>query len=818
GTLGYTVANGNMETFDQTGQSDELWAEGRAAFYAKGQILGKWLLTMSYDSGKNPSEVDGLFQTIDPQSYYTLYGDGSQQAYDASSARKIYVKLEREQFYALFGDMDTNLTVTELARYSRRLNGVKVEMQTHDFELNGFGAETDKAYVRDELAGDGTSGLYHLSRTGILTNSEIVTIVVRDRFHSERIVSSRPMSRYVDYSIDYDTGALFFREPILSRDDQLNPQVIVVEYELQSANGMNLSLGGRAGLKLLDNKIRVGATVVHQGDGARQAELYGGDVKLQLLPGTRVRAEFAATDNRVDGLSDSIGLAYLAEIAHTSRMFDVRVYARQQQGAFGLGQQAGSEQGTRKEGADGAVRFNEHWLLSGEAYRQDTFSTGAQRLAADARVSWINSAWSAWAGLLEASDALTDGSTHASGQVNLGGKVLLYEDKLSLGLDYYQSAWGNGNVDFPTRLALHADYKLTKNVLVTGAQELTWGSTQTTTDTRLGLRMTPWKGAAITTGLEDKLDENASRVFGNIGLKQTWQVNDAWRIDAGGERSQTVHQSGDYTANPAVSAASGVASVTSTYAGNSVSGTEDFAAGSFGATYQIKNFVWDGRIEGRTSQSEDRLSALSGLVAELGNGWALSGRGQGLGSWFADGSHATVVGLRFGLVFRPPRTRWILLNRLDWIVERRFGTVSDLDSARVMDNFQGNWRPMKDLQLSLGYGIKYARERIEGVLQKGFTDQISVEGRYDLLTWLDLGLRASVLHGWSDTTVSYSVGPSVGVSPATNLWFSLGFNVFGYNDRDFSASNNTAFGPYLRLRLKFDQESVREAAAWLNKQ
>ena len=26
------------------------------------------------------------------------------------------------------------------------------------------------------------------------------------------------------------------------------------------------------------------------------------------------------------------------------------------------------------------------------------------------------------------------------------------------------------------------------------------------------------------------------------------------------------------------------------------------------------------------------------------------------------------------------------------------------------------------------------------------------------------------------------------------------------------------FGPYLRMRLKFDQESVREAAGWLNKQ
>src|SRR5205814_383917 len=105
--------------------------------------------------------------------------------------------------------------------------------------------------------------------------------------------------------------------------------------------------------------------------------------------------------------------------------------------------------------------------------------------------------------------------------------------------------------------------------------------------------------------------------------------------------------------------------------------------------------------------------------------------------------------------------------------------------------------------LSLGYGAKLSRETVLGVLYRAFTDQVSLEGRYDVTEHVDVGLRASVLHGWADSRVAYSVGPSVGVSPATNVWLSLGFNVFGYNDRDLSASNYTATGPYLRLRLKF---------------
>ena len=55
-----------------------------------------------------------LAQVIDPDEFYLIYGDGSEQRYDAPSQSKLYLKLERPQFYALFGDYDTGLTETEL--------------------------------------------------------------------------------------------------------------------------------------------------------------------------------------------------------------------------------------------------------------------------------------------------------------------------------------------------------------------------------------------------------------------------------------------------------------------------------------------------------------------------------------------------------------------------------------------------------------------------------------------------------------------------------------------------------------------------------
>ncbi|MBE0598631.1 MAG: OmpA family protein, partial [Desulfuromonadales bacterium] len=221
GTVGYNTLSGNMESLP-AGTDDELFEDGRLAFFAKGQVLGKWLLTAAYDSDKPSRRDESLFQTIDPDTYYTLYGDASQQGYEAPSSRKLYLKIERDQFYALFGDFDTGLTVTELSRYSRSFTGLKTELDTGRFALSAFASETAQGFVKEEIPGDGTSGLYRLSGKEIVINSEKVTIEARDRFRNDIIVSSRTLTRHIDYDIDYRAGTLFFKEPISSRDAAFN--------------------------------------------------------------------------------------------------------------------------------------------------------------------------------------------------------------------------------------------------------------------------------------------------------------------------------------------------------------------------------------------------------------------------------------------------------------------------------------------------------------------------------------------------------------------------------------------------------------------
>ena len=82
---------------------------------------------------------------------------------------------ERNQFNAMFGDYNTGLSVTDLSRYERHLNGFKSEYRGDNVGYTAFASTTNQAFHRDEIQGNGTSGLYRLSSAPIIANSELVS-------------------------------------------------------------------------------------------------------------------------------------------------------------------------------------------------------------------------------------------------------------------------------------------------------------------------------------------------------------------------------------------------------------------------------------------------------------------------------------------------------------------------------------------------------------------------------------------------------------------------------------------------------------------
>ena len=75
------------------------------------------------------------------------------------------------------------------------------------------------------------------------------------------------MVRFLDYTLDYFTGQLIFRLPVDVSDEEFNPNVIVVDYETAEDVERNITFGGRVQTQVLNDKVQIGSTFVHE-DGS----------------------------------------------------------------------------------------------------------------------------------------------------------------------------------------------------------------------------------------------------------------------------------------------------------------------------------------------------------------------------------------------------------------------------------------------------------------------------------------------------------------------------------------------------------------------
>ncbi|MDZ4185387.1 MAG: hypothetical protein U1D97_10465, partial [Desulfuromonadales bacterium] len=275
------------------------------------------------------------------------------------------------------------------------------------------------------------------------------------------------------------------------------------------------------------------------------------------------------------------------------------------------------------------------------------------------------------------------------------------------------------------------------------------------------------------------------------------QISKRWSVDAGIDRSSTIKESGNIPFNTNVPA---------------VSGNTDFTAISGGASYKEETWSSTGRLEMRTSDAEDKLGLFTGIYGEVRDGLGLGAAAQIFKTNGVADAKTTSGDLRFSLAYRPQETAWIVLNRLDYLFDKQQGGDFAYDNWRLINNFNANWKSNnRKAQLSLQYGAKYVNETIDEDDYSGYTDLTGLEGRYDLTKKWDVGLTGKVLHSWQANQLKYGSGASIGYNLVKNAWISAGYNFVGFTDRDFSAADFTAQGPFVKFRIKFDQNSISDA-------
>jgi uncharacterized repeat protein (TIGR01451 family) len=830
GTAGFNTLDSRIEKLGANG--DHWFTDARLALYAKGRVKGKWLMTMAYDSDKKVDETR-FGGTIDPTAYYTIYADRSERRYDAASVRRLYLKLERPQFYALFGDYDTGISEPQLARYVRSFNGVKAEYRGKQVGATAFAADTPYRHRREEIQGNGLSGPYALAARDILPNSERITIEVRDRIHSERIVDTRVLVRHIDYDIDYVAGTLRFREAILSRSSGLDPQFIIADYEVDGVAQRVVNAGGRVTWANEAKTITVGATAVHDESESAKTNLGGIDVRFTPTATTEVRAEFAVSDQTrtATGTLPASGTntAWLIEAEHHGTKYDLLAYVRQQDSNFGLGQINGSESGTRKFGIDGRVRVSPDLSVSGSAWHEDYLASIAKRDAGQALVEYRTKGIDLRAGVTIANDRLSDGRTANSTIAQFGATKRLLDNKLELDAQTELPIGHQaGSIDFPARHKLGARYVLNDDITIVGAYELANGKNIDARTARVGVDLKPWTGGRILTTLnQQSTNEYGPRSFAAYGLAQSVPIGKAWTVDFTLDGNKTLGGGIDRSRvlNPAEPVASGG------FVGNGGVLTEDFTAVTAGATFRSDNWSWTGRAEARAGEFGNRYGVTTAALRQIGEGRAVGGAFSLYTATQKGGPKTETASLALSWANRPDNSRFSFLEKFEMRSDKVTGAVfgrpgpiggapltidGNAKSQRVINSFSLNWSPTEKQgfdyltrsEISVFWGSRYVFDKFGADDLKGWSNIVGTDLRFDLSQTLDIGVSGTVRQNPGGRSYAWSGGPAVGIAPFKNAYVSIGYNVVGFHDRDFEDSRYTRSGPFVTLRLKFDQNSL----------
>jgi uncharacterized repeat protein (TIGR01451 family) len=335
--VGLAEAKGGYVIREGAAGESGLFAEGRVRLYTKGRIKGKYLIEGGLDI--DSTQIDSwrdlfrgdpsrVFRNLDPDRFYTVYGDSSQTTQAAQSRSRLYVAFRVDRTEILFGNLQTGLTGVEMGRYSRAVTGGRVAfVRASPDDPNGppstqvivFGAWLQTARAHDQLRGTGGS-LYYLSHRSVVEGSEQVRIELRDRI-SDRPMTNVPQRATVDYEIDYFAGRIIMREPVSSYSasptlirqgvaDGDRPYVIV-DYEYIVTGEIDDGVvGARATQKI--GPVRIGGTFVNEFRQVGGYQLIGADLQVDLKKYGTIIGEYAHSSGTLSsfGRSDDGGLTY----------------------------------------------------------------------------------------------------------------------------------------------------------------------------------------------------------------------------------------------------------------------------------------------------------------------------------------------------------------------------------------------------------------------------------------------------------------------------------------------------------------------------
>ena len=320
---------------------DSFLLEGRLAFYLKGKIQGKYLVTAQADTREHEvgelfngfwdADPQDIFRRLDPDAYYPVYGDDSTTYRDVDTMGRLYVRVDWDKNQALWGNFNTGITGTEYGQYSRALYGAALNWRSRranawgdpGSEVRAFGSKVQTAPGHSEFLGTGGS-LYYLKHNDLLPGSDRVVLEVRD--HTTGRVENRiELLRGADYEIDEFQGRILLTRPLAQVTRENSPslttdapldglsQVLLVDYEyIPDGFDPDELAAGLRGRHWFGDHVGLGATWVQENRAGEDYSLVGADLTLQAGRGTYLKLEHSQSESTSAPVffSDNGGLSF----------------------------------------------------------------------------------------------------------------------------------------------------------------------------------------------------------------------------------------------------------------------------------------------------------------------------------------------------------------------------------------------------------------------------------------------------------------------------------------------------------------------------
>ncbi|MDE3057158.1 MAG: hypothetical protein KGJ59_04295 [Bacteroidota bacterium] len=800
---------GDLSQLSDSGKfSSGLHSDGRLAFYGRGAIFDKYMLTASYD---NQRHQDRFYQDLDPDVLYSIYGDNSNVDYTAQTSSPFFVKIERNRSNLYYGDFNTGLGHNELARYDRTFTGLKGHYEDSTQNADVFATLTNRKVTQDEIRGEGISGFYFLKNSNIVTGSEKVRIETRDAYHSDVIINRTYKSRFNDYEIDYQQGTLFFKQPVQSIDAAGNPVYIVVTYEAQSGSPSNYVFGGQ-GEKEVFKGLTAGATAVTEERDPANYTLYGFNTRYVM------NSFVQATGQIAHGADvNSKGNAWRLDVSTTPLdKLSLKTYYHRVESGFvnqTLGGGGTGEIGSNKYGVSGSYSGMANTSLGAEYYRS-TQNASRGIVTINSTTGTVEHSFGELAkGALKVEnvryESLSNDSTAVPDvrQSTILGANTSFKpmEKLTLTGQYERSIATSQSEVKPAVGSVGASYNVFKPVVLTAQYKFyeTGGNA-----TLFGVSSNVGYGTTVTGRYELGNGISGRRNQASIGLKNTTKITNDLTADVGYERTRALDRS----------------LIEAT--------TSDHDAFSLGLEFIPKEpykAAFKGEYE-KDAQSVKRNLTFGGDV-NVSSGFTLiekmsyydEVRDQSLTSsdqfWSAPlalSQSASVASSGFlkrfrntvGFAFRPVQYDWLnAIGKFDQKVEYNGFVSPQSDYSASIISLHTFVEPIPYLELGIKYALKYANEQSYGLRAKTLTDFYLARADYDL-GWhnVDVAGEFRILSQREANDMRIGYSGEVGYVLMQNVRLGAGYNFVGSKDRDLVDYTYWSRGPYLTVKMKFTEK------------